>query len=174
MRRMPRMARLLLGLGAWLALLPGALASPEVGQGPFALRVAGPDGQVFDLAQERGHVVLVNVWATWCVPCREEMPVLDRFYRQHRDRGLRLLGLSADRPRDRAGVQRAQADLAYPLAMAADASANELGKPRVVPVTYVFDATGVLRLILRPDETPLTLESLADRVLPLLPDAPGR
>lgn len=53
-------------------------------------------GNAHQLADYRGKVVLVNIWATWCVPCRTEMPELDQLYRDRRDQGLVVLGLSND------------------------------------------------------------------------------
>jgi peroxiredoxin len=55
-----------------------------------------PAGGTFKLAEHRGKVVMVNFWATWCPPCLEEMPAMDRLYRQHRDAGFVLVAVSVD------------------------------------------------------------------------------
>src|SRR5438477_186992 len=54
------------------------------------------DGGTLDLAQLRGRVVLLNVWATWCAPCRAETPALIDIQNQYRDRGLKVVGVSVD------------------------------------------------------------------------------
>ena len=60
------------------------------------------DGTRFSLADHAGNVVMLNFWATWCAPCREEMPALDAYYRRHRGEGLELIAISMDSPKDEA------------------------------------------------------------------------
>jgi thiol-disulfide isomerase/thioredoxin len=85
----------------WLASAIGpARATPEIGEEAPALVVNALDGTTFDLAKLRGKVVLVNYWATWCAPCRKEMPKLDAFYRRYHARGLEIIGISIDFERD--------------------------------------------------------------------------
>jgi len=150
-----------------------ALASATVGDAAPALVVPELDGQVFDLSALRGKVVVVNFWATWCPPCREEMPALDAFYRRYHGQGLEMIGLSADRPHDRSDVLKVMQSFSYPAAMQADAKVNDFGPPNVLPVTFVVDSSGVIRAKLTPDQTPVTGKSLSDAVLPLLPENPA-
>src|SRR5688572_3322108 len=58
--------------------------------------VTMPGGGKFRLSDHRGKVVMVNFWATWCPPCLEEMPAMDRLYRQHKDAGFTLVAVSVD------------------------------------------------------------------------------
>jgi peroxiredoxin len=58
--------------------------------------VSTPSGDKFRLADQRGKVVMVNFWATWCPPCLEEMPAMERLYRQHKDAGFTLVAISVD------------------------------------------------------------------------------
>jgi peroxiredoxin len=60
----------------------------------FSVRM--PDGGTFRLSEQRGRVVMVNFWATWCPPCLEEMPAMERLYRQHKDHGFTLVAISVD------------------------------------------------------------------------------
>ena len=73
-----------------------AVPSPET-RDLRSLRVARPEGGTLALADFAGHPLLVNFWATWCAPCVEELPLLDRFHRGVRSRGWQVLGLAVDR-----------------------------------------------------------------------------
>jgi cytochrome c biogenesis protein CcmG, thiol:disulfide interchange protein DsbE len=120
-------------------------AAPEIGEAAPPLVVTAFDGTVIDLAKLRGKVVLVNFWATWCAPCRREMPTFDAFYRRHRGENFELVGISIDFPRDAAKMRKAAAPLAYPIAWIDDAGVNGFGAPDGVPITYVIDADGIVR-----------------------------
>jgi cytochrome c biogenesis protein CcmG, thiol:disulfide interchange protein DsbE len=120
-------------------------AAPEIGEVAPPLVVTALDGTVIDLAQLRGKVVLVNFWATWCAPCRKEMPTFDALYRRHRGENFELVGISIDFARDAAKMRKAAAPFAYPIAWINDAGVNGFGGPDGVPVTYVIDADGIIR-----------------------------
>jgi cytochrome c biogenesis protein CcmG, thiol:disulfide interchange protein DsbE len=159
--------------GGWVLLAAtGAVAGAgaTVGAAAPPLIVTQLDGREFDLARERGKVVVVNYWASWCSPCRAEMPALDRFYQRHRGQGLVLLGLSVDDASERAAVADIMRKFSYPAALAAGAKANGFGPALAVPMTFVIDATGVVRARLV-SGTAVTEQSLEQLVLPLLPGA---
>jgi len=158
------------------ALLPmrafGADAPVRVGERAPALVAPRLDGSVFDLAALRGKVVIINFWATWCAPCRAEMPQLDAFYRRYRARGLELLGVSVDDAQDRDAVVRVMKSFSYPAALAAAAKVNDFGAPIAVPMTWIIDAQGVVRARLLAGNA-ATMQSLEQAVLPLLPPPHG-
>ena len=160
------------GLGAALlgALAMAAGPAAPVGAAAPALVVAQLDGREFDLAALHGKVVIVNYWATWCSPCRAEMPVLDSFYKRYRSRGLVLLGMSVDEARDRPAVAALMQKLSYPAALASDAKVNGFGPPLAVPMTWIIDAAGVVRARLVSGNA-VTEQALSQTVVPLLPPA---
>jgi thiol-disulfide isomerase/thioredoxin len=164
---LPRLAATL--LAGFLALpceYRPAGAEPTIGKPAPALVVTELDGQTFDLGKLRGKVVLVNYWATWCLPCRKEMPRLDAFYRRYHDHGLELIGISIDRAQDREKVRKTMRVLTYPAVMANDISENGFGKTEGVPTTFVVDSGGTVR-----DKFIDVYDKLLkDVVIPLLPD----
>lgn len=70
------------------------------------------DGRNVELSDLDGHPLLVNVWATWCIPCRAEMPALEELYRRYETDGLQVVGVNIDAGRDDAPVEAFLADLA--------------------------------------------------------------
>ena len=120
-------------------------AEPKIGDISPPLVVTELDGKTFDLRNLRGKVVLVNFWASWCAPCRKEMPRLDAFYRAYRQNGVEVLGISIDRSREFGKARRMAAAFAYPAALAKENQLSEFGVPEGVPVTYVIDSTGIVR-----------------------------
>ncbi|MBQ0905043.1 redoxin family protein [Micromonospora sp. U21] len=131
-----------------------------------ALTGATLDGGRFDLTEARGHVLLVNVFASWCGPCRDELPLLVETERQWSPRGLRLVGLNV---RDGAEAVRALLDEtgARELTVLPDpegARAVDWGV-RAVPETFVVDRDG--RIVDRLQGV-VTRQWLEQRVAPLL------
>jgi cytochrome c biogenesis protein CcmG, thiol:disulfide interchange protein DsbE len=142
-----------------------SLAAPELDKAAPELVVTPLDGNTFDLAKLHGKVVLVNYWATWCAPCRKDMPKLDAFYRRYHQQNLEMIGISIDRDSDLKKVRKVMTTLAYPVALLKDISVDGFGPPDGVPITWIVDADGKVtdRMIDVRDEL---LNSL---VLPLLP-----
>jgi len=141
-----------------------AWSSPIVDQPAPSLVLTQLNGQVFDLSKMRGKVVLVNYWATWCAPCKREMPTLTEFYRRHHADGLELISISTDRPEDFAKMRKISRSLAYPTAYFNEISDDGFGAPDGFPLTYVIDGNGVVR-----DKfVEVRNQLLNDVVLPLL------
>ena len=167
MRKLTASALAMLLLIASAALPADA---PAIGKSAPALVAPQLDGQTFDLAALRGKVVIVNFWASWCGPCRAEMPLLNRFYLAHRSQGLALVGVSVDDSHDRKQVLEIMRQFAYPAVLAATARVNGFGPPLAVPMTWIIDPSGVVRARLL-SANGVTEETLTQAVLPLLPPA---
>jgi cytochrome c biogenesis protein CcmG/thiol:disulfide interchange protein DsbE len=128
---------------AALLLLPGAAAA-AMGIGDVAPDLVRTDlsGKPFALAGLRGKVVLLNFWATWCAPCREEMPVFSRWQLSYGPRGLSVVGVSMD---DDVGAVRqmlAQRPVSYRLVMGDAILAERFGGVLGLPLSYLLDAQG--------------------------------
>ena len=157
------------------AAVVSIFAAPAIAKGPPAVGAQAPevvatqlDGAVFDLEKLKGHVVVVNFWATWCPPCRAEMPMMDAFYRKHHGEGLVMVGLSQDKARDLVQVKNVMAAFAYPAALASDAKVNRFGTFQILPQTYIIDREGRIRAAFGASGKPLTEADLNATVLPLL------
>jgi peroxiredoxin len=155
-------------LAACAAALFTLAAAPKTGDRAPALVLPTIDGKTVDLAALKGKVVVVNFWATWCPPCRVEMPALDAWYRARRAQGIEVIGVSADKPRDRAQVKTVMAPFAYPAGLMSDAKADGFDAPRAYPMTYVIDRQGVVRAVVTPDDGALTGAMLDKLTAPLL------
>jgi thiol-disulfide isomerase/thioredoxin len=119
--------------------------APQAGQPAPALEATTLEGARFVLAEHRGKVVLVNFWATWCLPCRTEMPAIEAFYRAHRDQGLVVIAISLDEPADLAQVRQAMAGFSFPAALISQTRAKGYGRLWRLPLTFVVDRDGILR-----------------------------
>lgn len=137
-----------------LALVVGAAAAcaegpPEdrAGDGPGmapALEATTLDGDTVSLAQLRGQVVLVNVWATWCVPCRKEAPELQALHEAHRGDGLRVVGVSVDNRGAEDQIRRfvEEYGMTYDIWWDPDGTAIEAFGAVGVPLTVLIDREG--------------------------------
>jgi thiol-disulfide isomerase/thioredoxin len=99
------------------------------------------EGTAFD---PRGHVTIVHYWATWCAPCRAEMPILDTFYRKHHAQGLEMLAVSIDDGISSAKLKQHSAHLAFPVARVDDVKIARQDIPSAIPVTRIYDRDGRL------------------------------
>jgi thiol-disulfide isomerase/thioredoxin len=127
------------------AILASAKAAPTMNEAAPELVLTELGGETFDLSKLRGKVVLVNYWATWCAPCKKEMPLLNSFYRRYHEQGLELIGISADRPPDYGRMRNVSRTLAYPTSTMDGISQNGFGPPEGFPLTYVIDRNGIVR-----------------------------
>jgi len=103
--------------------------------------LADLQGKSWTLSELRGKVVIVNFWATWCPPCRKEMPDLDALYARFKDQGLVVLAISDEDP----GKVRpfiAERRIAYPILLDPGRKVNDLFQVEGIPKTFVYDRDG--------------------------------
>lgn len=119
--------------------------SSEGGQAPAPLVLADMAGREVDLASFRGEVVLVNFWATWCEPCREEMPSLQRLQQKLGGKGLRVLAVNVGEgaPRIRQFLERTPVSLT--ILRDADSDGMKAWRVRMLPASFLIDRRGMLR-----------------------------
>jgi len=134
---------------AALAAGSAAAAAPmaNVAAPDFTLR--GSDGRNVRLDELRGQVVLVNFWATWCGPCREEMPHLDTLYQKYRKSGFVLLGVNVDDDPHTALATAARLNVSFPVLLDTDKKVSKLYDLNTMPSTIVIDRDGKMRFLHR-------------------------
>ncbi len=151
--------RLLPHLGAVVGIGSGGAVQP-------AYDVTTLDGRRLTADSLRGRVVLVNFWATWCGPCRVEMPLLQRMHLRHRDAGFVLLGLSVDRgSADGVRAWLAERGVDYTVAVVGAAEERAFGGVRGYPTSFLVDRSGVVRHSVIGPLAPATLELAVRRLL---------
>ena len=133
---------------------------------PAQLTVKDIHGRYIRLSDYRGKVVLVNFWATWCPPCRKEIPDLIRLQREYRSRGLQIIGVTYP-PQKLAEVRRfvRRAKVNYPVGLGTEETKSRLSRSEALPTTVVIGADGRIRDII---EGILLPEEFEQKIKPLL------
>ncbi|MFC5472661.1 TlpA disulfide reductase family protein [Paraherbaspirillum soli] len=168
MRSKQSWPRLLLALCCVLFALPAVAMG--VGQAAPGLTAKTLAGDAFNMQNELGQVVIVNFWASWCGPCREEMPAMETYYQQHKGEGLRIIAISMDDPADDHVVREVMTKYSYPAAFQRDANFKGFGRIWRMPMTFVIDRHGILRKDGSVGEPKIDLPLLDKLVTPLLKD----
>ena len=169
MRRFPIIAAL-------LVLLAGCYNSPEAGAGPNggpaqllgapaqSFAVQRTDGRTDSLAAHRGSVVLLNLWATWCPPCQQEMPALERFSRENAGR-VAVLGVDQGESSSVAAAYARGHGVTCPILLDEKQQYGRAYRAIGLPTTVIIDRDGH---VVRGIDGPLTLEQMRAAVAPAL------
>jgi len=119
----------------------------EIGAPAPQFATVSLDGDSVSLAKNRGKVVLMNIWATWCHPCRTELPELVAVHARYHDQGLETIGVSVDTDGTDDAIRTFVADfkMTFPIWRDPDERTTALFRTVGVPATYLIDKTGILR-----------------------------
>jgi len=101
-----------------------------------------PDGPPLSLADLRGTVVFLNFWATWCVPCRDEMPALEKLYRAYRERSFTVVAVNVRESKDTAAPFLREVRVTFPAVLDGDGAVARLYAVRSLPVSLLVDREG--------------------------------
>ena len=115
-----------------------------------------------------GKVTIINFWASWCAPCRAEMPAIQSYYDKHKSQGLEVLAINMNDSRDLAEVRKVAQSYSFPVALKADANFKGLGRIWRMPSTFVVDKNGILRKNGHEGDPTVDLDALEALVTPLL------
>lgn len=119
-----------------------------------AINVPAPDftlesrsGENLRLEDYRGEVVMLNFWASWCGPCRQEMPLMDDIYSQYKDLGFTILAVNVDENRDEALRFLEAVPVDYPILYDPESRVSELYEVQAMPTTVMIDRNGNARFV---------------------------
>ncbi|HSJ85630.1 MAG TPA: TlpA disulfide reductase family protein [Anaerolineales bacterium] len=144
---------LILGL-AWVFLSADRSGSATAGKIPAPQKgFLAPDfelktltGEAIRLADLRGQAVLINLWATWCPPCREEMPTLQKMYDQYKDRGLIVLGVNMTYQDDQQAIMpfTQKYEVTFPILLDETSDAGNAYQLKSLPSSYFIRRDGII------------------------------
>lgn len=151
LRNQSRLRRLLLTVAALAAAWP---VTPALAQPPVRAGVDAPDfalsssaGTNLRLSEHRGQVVMINFWATWCGPCRQEMPKLDEIFARYEPAGFTLLAVNIDEDSARAQRLADELGVSFPLLFDNEQSVSRLYDVQAMPMTVLVDREGKVRSV---------------------------
>jgi thiol-disulfide isomerase/thioredoxin len=133
----------------------------------FAL--ADLSGAQVRLGELRGQVVLVNLWATWCGPCRAEMPMIQAAYEQYREQGFTVLAVNAREDPQMVAAYMAEGRLSFPALLDRDGAVAAAYEAGVMPSSFFIDRAGVVRAVYK---GPMARSVIAGTVEQLLAESP--
>ncbi|NJN16825.1 MAG: TlpA family protein disulfide reductase [Oscillochloris sp.] len=143
--------------------------APQVGRPAPPFNLETSDGAPVNLVDLRGRVVMVNIWATWCPPCRAEMPMIEAAFREYRDEGFVVLAVNLREDATTVAAYMQQSDLTFPALLDHDGAVGAAYRANVVPSSFFIDRQGIVRAVYR---GPLPRSVIAGTVEQLLAEAP--
>jgi len=145
-----------------------ALAGIEVGHPAPNIEGSLIDGKPFSLQANKGKVVLVNFWASWCEPCREEMPALEAFLKKNKSKGLEVLAITVDKPADMQQAKQIMQNYTFLFAEKKQMDYSDYGRIWRIPGTFIIDKQGILRKNGMTGDASVDTKLLEEIVTPLL------
>jgi peroxiredoxin len=148
----------------------GQQLKPWRGGAAPALALRDPDGRLHRLEDYRGKVVLINFWATWCEPCREEMPSMNRLRASLAGRPFEVLAVNLAESEQRIRRFLEQLPLGFPVLMDRDSAAAKAWQARLLPASFLLDPEGRVRYFAL-GEIDWTQDAVRKAILDLMPPA---
>jgi len=141
------MKNIVLGLTCSVLAATSLASSGLAGQAAPDFALKSSTGENLRLSEFRGDVVMVNFWATWCGPCRQEMPLLDELYSRYERVGFSLLGVNIDDNSSKAMNMAAELGVSFPVLFDARKEVSKLYEVEAMPVTVLIDREGTIRYV---------------------------
>jgi thiol-disulfide isomerase/thioredoxin len=144
------------------------LAALEIGQPSPNVEGTLIDGKHFSLTNNKGKVVLVNFWASWCEPCREEMPAIEAFLKKNKTKGFEVLAITMDKPSDIEQAKQIMRNYSFLFAEKKQIDYSGYGRIWRIPSSFIIDRQGILRKNGMTGEAQIDAKFLEEVVAPLL------
>jgi len=144
---MMKLKNLILGLTLSVLAATSLASSGLTGQTAPDFALKSSSGENLRLSEYRGDVVMVNFWATWCGPCRQEMPLLDELYSRYERVGFSLLGVNIDDDSRKAMNMVSELGVSFPVLFDARKEVSKLYEVDAMPVTVLIDREGTVRYV---------------------------
>src|ERR1700751_4790391 len=128
--------------------LPALAADPTGGPAP-AFTLAARSGQDVSLAQYKGQVVMLNFWASWCGPCRQEMPLLESIYKKYNKLGFTMIGVNVEPDSNAANEWLKQTPVSFPILYDKESKVSKAYDVATMPSTVIIDRAGKVRALHR-------------------------
>jgi cytochrome c biogenesis protein CcmG, thiol:disulfide interchange protein DsbE len=149
---------ILIAGGSWILLnmenktvaVPLDNSAPQVGFSAPSFRLDSPDGTSYSLSELKGQAVLVNLWATWCPPCRAEMPTIERLYQEYKQQGFNVLAINMTYQDDPLAVVPFSKEfgLTFPILLEETGDTSAAYQLRSLPSSYFVDRDGVISSVI--------------------------
>ena len=162
----------------WLSVVPasattgGLIPSPREGFLAPDFTLDTLDGNQITLSELRGKVVVVNLWTSWCPPCRAEMPAIETVYQENKEQGLEVLAVNSTYQDSEANAAAfvQELGLTFPILLDRDGSVSNRYQLRALPTTYFIDRQGIIRSVV--PGGPMSESLIQSKVADLLAEAP--
>jgi peroxiredoxin len=140
-----KMKKALLGIGLAIVAASGLAVADMTGKEAPDFALKSSTGENLRLSEYRGEVVMVNFWATWCGPCRQEMPLLEELFSRYERVGFTLLGVNIDDDPRRAMQMATELGVTFPVVFDDRKEVSRLYDVNAMPVTVLVDKEGRVR-----------------------------
>jgi peroxiredoxin len=134
---------------ATVGLALPALAADPTGSPAPQFTLGARSGQNVSLAQYKGQVVMLNFWASWCGPCRQEMPLLESIYKKYNKLGFTLIGVNVEPDSNAANAWLQQTPVSFPILYDKESKVSKMYDVAGMPSTVIIDRTGKVRVLHR-------------------------
>ncbi|PCI44628.1 MAG: redoxin [Moraxellaceae bacterium] len=130
-----------------MVFFSGLSVAKEINQPAPNFTLKSLSGKNLKLSEFRGQVILLNFWASWCGPCRQEMPVLEEIHNRYKDLGFTVLGVNVDEDSEKAKQLLKDIPVSFPVLLDIQNHTSELYHLEAMPTTILIDRDGTMRYL---------------------------